>query len=98
MSWSPMGNWLIWVNSAAEPSTTDAVIDQQTTSLGLLSKDGLVAVAEGIQLMGMKAKTKDAIVAAIRQRIRARRGATERAGLIDRPVAGNQSSVEMFAG
>jgi hypothetical protein len=75
---------------AADPSTTDEHIDQQTAQLGQLSKDGLVTVAEAIELLGMKAKKKDDIVTAIRLRIKARRGATQRAGLIDRPASPGQ--------
>jgi hypothetical protein len=71
---------------AGHPSTTDEQIDSQTAELGQLSKDGLVIVAEAIGLLGMKnAKKKADIVAKIRQRILARKGTTQRAGMIDRP-------------
>jgi hypothetical protein len=73
-------------NQAAAQSTTEEVIATQTAPLDQLSKDGLVVVAEAIELMGMKAKKKEEIAAAIRQRIRARRGMSQRVELLDRPA------------
>lgn len=71
---------------AADPATTEELIAEKTAPLKQLSKDNLVMVAEAIELMGMRAKKKDEIATAIRQRILARKGATQRAGLIDRPA------------
>jgi hypothetical protein len=68
----------------SDPSITGEQIDALTGRLGGLTKGGLVAVAEAIDLVGMGTKKKDDIVAAIRQRFHARKGATQRAGLIDR--------------
>jgi hypothetical protein len=70
---------------AADPAVTPEQIDALAARLGALSKDGLAAVAERIGLKGMKAKSKGAIQEAIRQRIIARKGASQRAGLIERP-------------
>jgi hypothetical protein len=44
----------------------------------------LVAVAEAIELQGMKSKTKGDVVAAIRRRIMSRKGAAQRVDMIDR--------------
>ena len=53
-----------------------------------LKKDDLVAISEKIGMAGMKAKTKDKIQEAIRDRILARKGAGQRAALIDRATDG----------
>ncbi len=70
---------------ASDPATTVEMIEEKTAQLNQLNKESLVIVADAIELRGMKAKKKDDIAAAIRQRIRERKGATQRAGLIDRP-------------
>src|SRR5689334_13739674 len=60
---------------ASDPRTTMEQIEQLTQRLEPLTKDGLVQVAEGIELVGMKNKGKKGdILAAIRQRIVARKG------------------------
>jgi hypothetical protein len=69
----------------AEPATNAQVIDVALAKLGPLTKDGLVVVAEAIGLLGMKRKGKEHIKRAIRQRVLARKGAAQRAGIIDRP-------------
>jgi hypothetical protein len=71
---------------AADPAVTTAQIDGLVGQLGGLKKAGLVTVAEAVGLKGMKAKTNEEIIQAIRQRIVSRKGAAQRAGLIDRPV------------
>ena len=75
----------------ADPAVTAEQIDALAGRLGGLTKDGLVAVAEVIDLKGMKAKTKPDILGAIRQRFHARKGATQRAGLLDRPAVASTS-------
>jgi hypothetical protein len=62
-------------------------IETAVTRLTSLSKGALVAVAEGIEMKGMKSKSKDAILTAVRQRLLAVKGSAQRAGLIDRPSA-----------
>lgn len=75
---------------APDPSTTVEQIEETLKRLELLTKDALVQVAEGIGLVGMKGKSKKGdIVAAIRQRIVSRKGATQRVGLIDRSPFAN---------
>ena len=70
---------------ATDPSVTVEQIEEMAKRLEALTKDALVRVAEGIELVGMKSKkTKGEIVAAIRQRILSRKGATQRVNLIDR--------------
>jgi hypothetical protein len=70
---------------AADPAVTLEEIDRLASRLGSLSKDGLAAVAEGIGLKGIRAKTKGFIQEAIRSRITARKGTAQRVGLLDRP-------------
>jgi hypothetical protein len=70
---------------AADPTVTAETINHAAGRLGGLDKAGLVEVAEGIDLKGMKSKTKGGILDAIRQRIISRKGGSQRAGLIDRP-------------
>jgi hypothetical protein len=73
-------------DQAADLSTTEAGIDAVLARLEPLDKKGLVAVADAIELKGVGSKTKPQIVAAIRQRIVARKGSSQRVGLLDRPV------------
>jgi hypothetical protein len=80
--------------SDADPAVTGEQIDALVGRLGGLTKDGLVTVADAIDLKGMKAKKKDDILGAMRQRFHARKGATQRAGLIDRPAAAGSTSHE----
>jgi hypothetical protein len=54
-----------------------------------LTKDALVKVAEGIELVITKSKGKKDIVAMIRQRILSRKGAAQRVNLIDRSPFAN---------
>jgi hypothetical protein len=72
---------------AASPSVTVEQIDGTCGKLTGLNKDGVVSVADQLGIRGMKSKAKAAIVEAIRQRILARKGATIRAGMVDRPLA-----------
>ena len=72
-------------DQAADPSTNEASIDAILNSLEPLDKKGLVTVAEAIDLKGFGSKTKPQIAAAIRQRILARKGSSQRVGLLDRP-------------
>lgn len=77
-------------SQATDPGTTIERIDETTKRLEPLTKDALVRVAEGIELVGMKNKGKKTdIVAAIRQRILSRKGASQRANLIDRSPFAN---------
>jgi hypothetical protein len=69
---------------AADPAVTAEQIDALGGRLAGLTKDGLVAVAEAIDMRGMKSKKKDEILAAIQNRIRTRKGATQKVGMIDR--------------
>jgi hypothetical protein len=69
----------------SDPAVTADQIEAGLQPLAKLSKDGLIAVAEAIDLKGMKSKPKNEIIVAINQRLAARKGATHRAGLIDRP-------------
>lgn len=73
-------------DQAANPSTTEASIDALLERLGSVDKKGLVTVAEAIELRGVNSKTKPGIISAIRQRILARKGSTQRVGLLDRPT------------
>jgi hypothetical protein len=70
---------------AADPSVTAEVIQGLVRRLGTLSKDGVAAVAERIGMKGVRSKSKAANQKAIRERIEARKGSSQRAGLIDRP-------------
>ncbi len=84
------------VRALYDQATSPSVTAEQVTELGSqlqgLSKDSLVRVAEGIDLKGMKSKSKGAIVQAIQQRILARKGSFQRAGLIDRPAGEDPAS------
>ena len=73
-------------DQAANPSITEAGIDAVLARLQPLDKKGLLAVAEAIELKGISSKPKPAVVAAIRQRIIARKGSSQRVGLLDRPA------------
>lgn len=79
-------------NRAADPSVTEADIDAIVGRIGGLSKEILVSVADAIELRGMKSKSKPVIISTIRQRIIARKGATQRAGLLDRPAASQNTT------
>lgn len=71
-------------DQAPSPSVTEARIDDVLGRARTLTKPALVALAEAIELMGMKARSKDEILKAIRQRVLARKGTAQRADLIDR--------------
>jgi hypothetical protein len=83
---------------AADPSITEAGIDAVLGRLALLDKKGLQAVAEAIELTGVGSKPKAVIAAAIRQRIIARKGSSQRVGLLDREVSAPESSPAARAG
>jgi hypothetical protein len=95
---------------AGDPSVTPEQIDEATRRLGGLTKDELAKVAEALEMKGMKSKKKDVIQEAIRQRILARKGTSQRVGMIDRspftaagaptlpPPAGGQPSPAGTAG
>lgn len=70
--------------SAADPSVTREQIDALAARLSPLKKDDLVQISEAIGMVGSRGKTKDKIQQAIRDRIVARKGASQRAALIDR--------------
>jgi hypothetical protein len=69
---------------AADPSVTTEQIDALAGRLTALPQKGLVVVAEAIDMKGMKSKKKDDILSAIRNRIHTRKGASQKAGMIDR--------------
>lgn len=73
---------------AADPTTTAAIVDGTIGKLNGLKKDDLIQVAAAIELKVAKSKKAGDIIAAIRQRVIARKGATQRAGLLDRPASG----------
>jgi hypothetical protein len=71
---------------AGSPDVTMEQIDAATARLASLKNEDLVAVAAGIELKDVrKGMKKDKIIEAIRNRIVQRKGAKQRAGLIDRP-------------
>src|SRR5262249_6106040 len=74
---------------AAAPDTTYGQIDEMAKRLESLTKPALVRVAEGVELHGMANKKKDAIVAAIRQRLMSRKGASQKVSRIDRSPFAN---------
>jgi len=69
----------------ADPAVTEEQLRTACGRLGPLAKDALVRVAEGVGLQGMKAKTKNDIVAAITGRLLERKEAAIRRHLVDRP-------------
>jgi hypothetical protein len=71
---------------AADPTVTEDQVRAACGRLSALAKDALVRLADGIELLGMKAKKKDDIVAAITSRLLDRKGAAIRRQLIDRPA------------
>lgn len=71
---------------AAAPETTIDMIEETAKRLESLTKDALVKVAEGIELIGMDHKKKGSIVVAIKQRILSRKGASQKVSRIDRAV------------
>jgi len=73
-------------DQATAPSTTEASIDAVMARLAPVNQKGLVTIAEAIELKGIGSKTKPAIIAAIRQRIVARKGSFQRVGMLDRPA------------
>lgn len=74
---------------AADPNTTVEQIEDAVKRLEPLAKDAVVKVAEGIELVVTKSKTKKDIVAMIRQRILGRKGAAQRVNLIERSPVTN---------
>lgn len=71
---------------AADPAVTAEAVEALAGRLKAPKKDDLVRVAEGVGLVGMKAKAKDKIVEAIRARILDRKGAAVRVGINHRPM------------
>ncbi len=82
---------------AANPAVTVELIDALQGKLAGLTKDNVVLIADTIDLKGMKSKSKNDIVGTIVQRIKARKGATQRAGLIDRIPSGGAAVGEQLA-
>lgn len=76
---------------AADPATTETVIDAILARLEPVDKKGLVIIAEAIELKGVGSKAKAAIITAIRQRITARKGSSQRVGILDRPTPSSAS-------
>ena len=70
---------------AADPSTTVEQIEDAMRRLEPLTRDAVVKVAEAIELVVTKGKSKKDVVAMIRQRILGRKGSAQRVNLIDRP-------------
>ena len=81
-------------DQATAPATTEESIDAVLVRLQPVDKKGLLTVAEGIELKGISAKTKPAILAAIRQRIVDRKGSFQRVGLLDRPAPASVGSFD----
>jgi hypothetical protein len=82
---------------AASPAVSAEHIEVACGRAGNLSKPGVLAIAEAVGLKGLKSKTKDAILDAIRQRIFGRKGGTIRAGLTDRAPSGVASTAAPHA-
>ena len=70
---------------AGEQSVTEEQIRKACDKLASFKKDGLLKLAEGIELLGMKNKTIKDIVAGITNRLLERKGAAIRGQLIQRP-------------
>lgn len=70
---------------AADPTVTREMIETTVARLKPLKKPELVTIADRIGLLGQSRKTLEQIRQGIQDRILARKGATQRAGLIDRP-------------
>jgi hypothetical protein len=84
-------------DQAGDPAVTNDHIEAALAPLSGLTKAALEAIAEAVELKGMKSKTKDSILNSIRARILTRKGAAQRAGLIDRP-AGQEPVVPASSG
>jgi hypothetical protein len=69
----------------ADPAVTEEAMEAMVSLLDRLSKDGLVTVAKALELKVTKNKTKADITEAIRRRFYSRKGASQRAGLLDPP-------------
>jgi hypothetical protein len=76
---------------AADPSVTHDAIDSFVKRLSQLNKTGVQAVAQAIELKVPKSKSAKDIISAIHQRIVARKGSTQRAGLLDGPTNDGES-------
>lgn len=72
---------------AADPSVTEEQMRAACGRLGGLSKDALVRLADSMDLLGMRVKRKDDIVAGITDRLLDRKGAAIRRQLTDRPAS-----------
>jgi hypothetical protein len=71
--------------SASSPGVDMQLIEALEPKLGALSKDDLLAVAEAIDLVGMKSKSKAQISSAIVNRIRSIKQSSIRTAISDRP-------------
>jgi hypothetical protein len=76
------GEALALYQRAADPSVTQADIDQLMTKLGPLTKPGLVTIADRLGLKGMNAKAKAKILGELRSSIEDRKGSFQRSGML----------------
>lgn len=72
---------------ASDPSLDGEAISATMRKVRGLSKSGMLTVAETIGLAGLGKKKAEDVARAIEQRIQARRGTSQRVGLIDRPIS-----------
>lgn len=72
---------------AADPAVTEEQVRAACAKLGGLKKDGLLSVAAGVGIEGMKSKKVGEIADAITSRLVERKGAAIRGQLIHRPTA-----------
>jgi hypothetical protein len=70
-------------DSITDPGTTWAAVEEGLGLLQKLKKDDLVQVAEVMEIHGMSRKTKPQIIEAIRQRMDSRKGAQQRADMVN---------------
>jgi excisionase family DNA binding protein len=73
-------------------------IDAAAAKLASLSKPDLMLIAESLGMVGTHLKSKTALQEAIRDRILARKGATQRAGLLDRDENKNKAKADPAVG
>jgi hypothetical protein len=71
-----------------DPGTAWASVEEGLAALEQLKKDGVLRVAEVMELHGMSRKTKPQIIEAIRQRMESRKGAHQRAEMVNPPLTG----------
>jgi hypothetical protein len=68
---------------SGDPSVSTEELDQGLRLLGDLTKDGLLQVADALEIKGLSKKKVPEIREAVRQKVFNRRGASQRASMVD---------------